>query len=861
MFTLVGSAGVGKSRLIGEFLTRISGADQARLEGVVTGLSGSLVKIESTAGDAARLTVLRGRCLPYGTAITYWPLLELVQADLGVTLTDQRADVVARLDARLAALLRDARSKAPVRARIAVLLGLEEPATAMPDVGATRRATELGVGLGAYLEAIAATGPLVVVVDDLQWADPAVLEIMRVLLDRVVDVPLVVACIARPELLEREPTWGAGRANATTIVLEPLSGDETRTLIARLLDIDDLPEQLRARIVARSEGNPLFVEEFVRMLIEEGRLVRDQDAWRAAGPDSLDVRVPESIQALIAARLDALTPAEKELLHAASIVGEEWELGQVASLIAVDPTDQDPRDVVDPLVRRGVIAPNRHAGPDGYRFRHLLIRDVAYATLPKAERARLHEAFGRNLEVDANVSGRRDELVEILAHHAERAFAMSLELRMGGAALAERARRALDLAFEAATRAVDRDDGPAAAAFLATARASTTALGGAVAAPDRIRLRLLEGQVALLKPDYPTARIVLREAADLADGAGEHAMAGDAWRGLAEVIVQAMESNEMADVLGALEAARHAYAAAGDVRGRLAVDAIALESDFSQGRLTSMIDAGLRLADEAEALGDRARAAATYARLVSAALWHGRGDLAEELAAKALALADELGLNSTRRWTRFNRARIWWLRGDLERVLAEGRSLSDESLASGDGALHLTANRLLTEALIDARRLDEADVTLDAAIEGSFRTGDRWSRTELLAYRAQIRLQRGDLAGATEALAESEATLRSEDVAAVSVFEGIRGAILAAQGRDVEAEAALRRALEAGRATEYCWWAYDGLSLAEFLVHRGRIDEAATLIAEVDAAVRGFGYGLRRERIDAVLRQVAGQPA
>ena len=163
-----------------------------------------------------------------------------------------------------------------------MLLGLDEAAAALPDVGAVRRSTELALGLGTYLEAAAAVGPVVVVVDDLQWADDAVLEIVRGLLAHVVDVPLLVVCIARPELLERDPTWGSGVANSTTIVLEPLNADETRTLIARLLDIDDLPESLRAQVVARSEGNPLFCEEFVRMLIEEGRLVREGGRWRAA---------------------------------------------------------------------------------------------------------------------------------------------------------------------------------------------------------------------------------------------------------------------------------------------------------------------------------------------------------------------------------------------------------------------------------------------------------------------------------------------------------------------------------------------------------------------------------------------------
>ena len=229
--------------------------------------------------------MLRGRCLPYGTGITYWPLLELLQADLGVTLTDSRSDLIARLEARLEELLPNARARAPIRARLGVLLGIDEASAALPDVPPTRRSAELGAGLGAYLEGIAAGGPLVVVVDDLQWADPSVLEIMpRAPRSRSSTCRSSWSASPGRSCWNASPAGDPGVANSTTIVLEPLNADETRTLIARLLDIDDLPEALRAAVVARSEGNPLFCEEFVRMLIEEGRLVRDGDRWRAADP-------------------------------------------------------------------------------------------------------------------------------------------------------------------------------------------------------------------------------------------------------------------------------------------------------------------------------------------------------------------------------------------------------------------------------------------------------------------------------------------------------------------------------------------------------------------------------------------------
>jgi ATP/maltotriose-dependent transcriptional regulator MalT len=194
-------------------------------------------------------------------------------------------------------------------------------------------------------------------------------------------------------------------------------------------------------------------------------------------------------------------------------------------------------------------------------------------------------------------------------------------------------------------------------------------------------------------------------------------------------------------------------------------------------------------------------------------------------------------------------------RGDQEEALRWARTSTR--------ALPLSTRLQFMHAILsmDAGRLEEAAAPLAEALERSVRTGDRWSRTELHAFEAQVRLRSGDLPGARAALVESEATLRETDVAAVAVVEGVRGEVFAAEGRDDDAEAAFRRALAAGRATEYCWWIWDGLSLAEFLLSRGRVAEARAEIVEVDVAVRACGYGLRRARMDAVLEQAARSPA
>ena len=305
--------------------------------------------------------------------MTYWPVVEMVMADTGITRADEHDAALAKLDKWLVALFEDAQQLPAIRSRLAVMMGLLTPAVGMPDTTAARVDKEIGWGIRHCLDAIARQGPLIVVVDDLQWAEPPVVETLEQLIERASDVPILLICIARPEFLEARRDWAAGQANSTTITLDPLTRTETGTLISRLLEIEALPADLRAEIVERSAGTPLFCEEFIQMLIDEGRLVHEGDSWRAAGPMG-EIRVPHSIQAVLAARLDSLPDAEKSVLQAASVVGERFEVAQVWALAG----GAEAEAPLDSLRRKGLVT-----GGDGAReemaFRHILIRDAAYA--------------------------------------------------------------------------------------------------------------------------------------------------------------------------------------------------------------------------------------------------------------------------------------------------------------------------------------------------------------------------------------------------------------------------------------------------------------------------------------------------
>ncbi|MDP8905257.1 MAG: AAA family ATPase [Chloroflexota bacterium] len=825
LFTIVGSAGVGKSRLVGEFLARV--------------------------GSRAR--IVRGRCLPYGTGITYWPLLEFVQSDLGVTLQQSRGEVRTRLEERAAELIADQDFRAAVVARLAVLLGLAQAADALPDVDAERLVAELGWAVSEYVEAAAARQPLIAVVDDLQWAEPPVIEIIVRLLESVADAPAVLVCIGRPELLDRYPTFGAGQPNATTIVLEPLNDEETRTLIGRLLDIDDMPDELRSAIVRRAAGNPLFCEEFVRMLIDEGRLVREGERWRGADSASFDVRVPESIQALLAARLDTLAPAAKSVLQTASVIGEQFEAGQLSAL-AGRPAAAELRA----LTRAGFVMPDRPTGPTAYRFRHLLTRDAAYASLPKRERARLHEAFGHALEVDAG--DRRREFVAILAHHAWQALELSLELRQSGPTLEARARRVFGLATEAGRLAFEQGNAPAVRSFLAAAQSAARAVGRTTPS-EEAELALLDAQVEVLADNYAVARQRLQRAAELALAAERRDLAAAAYLALAEVLIFAAGEEDYATFESAIATAGRLFDELGDVGGRLEAELFALERLFAAGRLTEMLARGLEVAAAAEAAGELALAARARARLIATAIWVGRTDLAEQLADSAEALTGELGLLSSARLARFLRARLAWVSGDFEAVDRMLVPLLAEAKAAGEAQIVLSCFRLLAEARIEQNRLDEALEYLDAAVERSVAIGERWSRTELLSWKAQIYAWRRELDAAEAHLAEARATLREDDLAAQAEYESAVGHVRAAEGRYAEAEAALRRAVEIDRQTEFWYWQFDALDLAEFLVGQGRHAEAAPLVAEVEAAMAGSDIRLRQSQLERLKAQLAAAPA
>ncbi|TML82810.1 MAG: zinc-ribbon domain-containing protein [Actinobacteria bacterium] len=353
LFTVLGPAGIGKSRLVLEF-------------------------VESQR-DAI---VLRGRCLAYGDGITYFPLVEILEQ----IAADPELGRVLAADAEARGLVNTVSTS--------IGLASEEVVSREDTFRAVRR----------LIETLAASRPVMLIVDDVHWAEPTLLDLLDHIADWSREAPILLLCMARPEFLDSRPGWGGGKMNAATILLEPLSEQEAETLIENLRVGSDLSDRVRQRITASAEGNPLFVEQMLALL--------------AQNDGNGDVIVPPTIQALLATRLEQLPSGERIAAERASVIGKEFwrtalmEIGGESSALPG-------------LVRKELIRPYRSAIfpiEDAFRFRHQLIRDAAYDGMPKELRSELHERFGRWLETN------RSEYEEIVGYHFEQAFRLKEQL-------------------------------------------------------------------------------------------------------------------------------------------------------------------------------------------------------------------------------------------------------------------------------------------------------------------------------------------------------------------------------------------------------------------------------------------------
>ena len=398
LVTVIGVPGMGKSRLVFELF-------------------------QAVEQDDALVRWCQGRSLPYGEGVTFWALSEIVKAQAGILESDTPEQAEEKLGRAVDRVGADATDAQWLARHLRPLVGVAESAQESPEEGsaAWRR----------FLEALAEERPLVLVFEDLHWADDALLDFVDQLVERTSGVPMLVIGTARPELLQRRPGWGGGKPNALAISLSPLSEEETARLVQALLERPLADVQMRDALLARAGGIPLFAEQYARILLERG-----------------DVQeLPETVQGIIAARLDALSDREKRLLQDAAVVGKVFWLGAVEAVNGV--TRWQAEELLHALERKEFVKRARGssvAGESEYSFRHVLIRDVAYGQIPRAARSRKHERAATWIES----LGRPDDHAEMLAHHYLQALELAEAAGLDASALSDPARRALRHAGERA---------------------------------------------------------------------------------------------------------------------------------------------------------------------------------------------------------------------------------------------------------------------------------------------------------------------------------------------------------------------------------------------------------------------------
>ena len=727
LVTLLGPAGIGKSRLVADFLERV--------------------------GDSA--DTLRGRCLSYGEGITYWPLVEIL-----------------------------------------IAIGVE------PDSVIGTSPAETQLAFRRLLEARAAERPQVVVVDDLQWAEPVFIDLVEHIADLSRDAPIFLLCVARTELLDVRPDWGGGKVNATSILLEPLADDECEALIGNLLGDGQLEGDLLDRITAASAGNPLYVEEMLAMVREHG--------------GDGEIIVPPTIHALLQARIDSLDGDVRVVMERGSVEGEVFHRGAVAELSPA-PVRGDVQSHLATLVRKELIRSTAPTFPEdeGYRFRHLLIRDAAYESLPKTTRAELHERFADWLSAHELVE--RDEIV---GYHLEQAHRYRAELDRTDSSLPGLAARASEHLASAGRGALERGDFNAGRTLLQRAAAL---------------LPLGDERRAALAPDLFSA---LEETGDTAALKNVLAEARDARDPVVRATVSILEANFDLHTNGALtqieraerrDAARSVLEEAGDDPGlSLYWWSVGREAWFRcrAEETTAACERAMRHAEKAgarrlgnDALGWTAMSAMLGPMPVQAAI-----DYVDALHSRheSSILADAY------RGTALGMLHAMTGEGD------RGLALVRDCLATlRDAGLTITAAGLSQAEGWCARYggdLSGAQRALREGFDVLQHLGDRGYLPTVALMLADLLYLEGRYEEIDDLCAIGRATTTRDDLINFVFLDMVEARMLARRGRYAEAEERARDAVERGDTTDLSFLrAEPRLALAEVLALAGRRDEAVVV--------------------------------
>jgi class 3 adenylate cyclase/tetratricopeptide (TPR) repeat protein len=784
LVSVIGVGGIGKSRLSWEFEKYIDGV-------------------------TATVRWHRGRCLSYGEGVTYWALAEMVRSRAGIAEGESQSDALRKLHATVEEYVSDPDERQWVEPRLANLLGLEERSA--PDQQDLFSAWRL------FFERMAERNPTVLVFEDMEWADVALVEFIEYLLNWSRNYPLFLLILGRPEFTERHPGWAGGKRGYTPLYLEPLRNDAIDELLWGL--VPEMPEHLMARIDERAEGIPLYAVETLRRLVDRGLLALEGNAYRLTGPVD-DLEVPETLQALIAARLDGLSADERSLIQRASVLGKTFAKPALAALAGVAESNLEP--LLASLVRKEILfvqADPRSPERGQYGFIQDLVRKVAYDTQPKRDRKARHLAAAAHLE--ATWGQDEDEIVEILAAHyldAYRAFpdapdASEIQAKAAGR-LARAGERAASLAATAEAQryfeqAIEFTPDPVARAGLHEKAGIVAYRGGRV---DQAASHYDEG-VSLFAAEgltHPAARIAARLAEiDWVSGRPEQAVAR--LEPAFEVLSRDEPDADLAAVAGQL--------------GRF------LALTHHPERAMQLLELALHLAGTLDlpevlshALSSRAVVLLGESRLSEAKIIL-RGAI-------EIALENELVPAALRA---YNNLAVVTESLDL---FGEAADLTEESLQLtrrvGDRVREAQTIAGTLGDLINLGRWDEA-LTMTVEVQ-RIEVGSARAQLSGIVDTVHIYVNRGDVAEA-RALVDGNPWLReSEDVQAQANIAFVEAELLRAEGRLAEALDAAERGLSSRSALAFTDYRVKRsvVEVLEASLALGRLDRAEQLLAEVE---------------------------
>jgi class 3 adenylate cyclase/tetratricopeptide (TPR) repeat protein len=808
LFTVLGTAGVGKSRL----------------------------SEEAIAGLGGRPIVLRGRCLPYGEGITFWPVREVVW---------QACDIPADADTKLAreaiaAHLRDVEHADRITEGVAQLIGL---------AGASGTPEETFWGIRRFIEVTAGKRPVVIVFDDLHWGEPSFLELIEYLSD-FTHGPILLLCLARLELLDVSPAWGAGRQNSMTITLSPLSDDESRLLVENLLRVPDLDDRTGGHIAGGAEGNPFFLEEIVRMYIDQELIRLEGERWVAAH-ELPRFEVPPTISALLAARLERLDEAERAVAQRASVIGKVFYWGAVAALTP-EPKRGDIGRQLQSLVRKELITPDvsSFSGEDAFRFRHILIRDAAYQAIPKETRADLHERLA--VWVEARVGDRMPEFEEIIGHHLEQAYRYRSELGRVDAHARGLAVQAAERLASSGRRAFARSD----------LSAASTLLHRAVDLlpedhPSRASVLADFGQALLDRGDLARAEEVLDAACTGAEAAGDRRADARGRLSRLWLLLHTKPEGQTAAIQRGVEGIFPILEQAGDERGLAQATDLLVEVDWMACRYKAAERGLERVVRSAGLAGDRGREMSALARLAATVLLgptHAEEGLRRSKEVRERASGDRRVEASVLMAEAQLQAMLGRFKGSHERI-EQARAIFEDL---GLGLWSSGADEALGSLERLAGNHAAAEQALRRGYEELERLGERGFLSTMAAELGQAVVAQGRLDEAERLARISEEAGASDDAASQVMLLGIRAKVDARKGDLDRAESQARRAVQLANATDALNMRGDAyMDLAEVVLLGARPKEAADSLEVAIRLYEGKGNVVSAERARESLAAIA----